>query len=161
MSSDDEQPVFRSMKDAKDDAHTGGVINKKINKTKKKPVVAKKQEPEKIKKVENKPEINAELLAIIDEELPQTTIKAVEKDKDKTETKLKRMREKGETKQIIIPIEAKMKRRFADEIEVVYVKKDYIPKGTPENLQKIKNFQNNIFNRNNLKRAPLSKILRK
>jgi len=168
MSSDDE-PVFRSMKDAKDDVGGMGIMKKAISKKKKKTVEAKpipQPEPKKDKVEPEKPKpsasvIDKNILSILEEEIPTSKIKAVEREKEKAETQLAKLRKKGETKQVILEKEAKKKIRFVDDFEVVLVKKDYVHKGNPEHIKNLKDFQNKLFNRRELNRVPLSKILAK
>lgn len=172
MSSDDE-PVFMTMKDAKERAMESGILNKKIMKTKKKPAPKKApldeikiNAPNKVAfKEDPKPEvpttIKSSILDMINEELPTKLLKAIDKEKEKPEYKLKMLREKGETKTEIIEKAPKIKRKKVDNIEVVFVKKDFVPKGDPEHAAKAQDFLKNIFNRSSAKRVPLSKILTK
>lgn len=171
--SSDEEPVFRTMQDARDLAKQDGILNKKIMKTKKKPA-PKKAPQEEIKinaptkisfkedpKPEVPPTIKSSLLDLINEELPVKLLKAIDREKEKPEYKLKVMRERGETKKEVIEKDPKIKKKKVDNIEVVFIKKDFVPKGDPEHAAKARDFQKNIFSRNALKRAPLTKILKK
>jgi len=161
----DDEPEFRTFAAAKEDfKERSSIINPVIAKRKKKKVTRSRkvaeQEPSKKTNTVIKT-INPSLLDIINEELPTSKVKEAAKDLVKNEIQLEKLREKGETKRIIIEKEQKIQKKVVSNIEVVFVKDTFAPKGDPEAALKAVDFRNRMFGRNNIHRVPLAKILKR
>ena len=163
MDMSDDEPEVMSFAAAKQQARERSILNPTIAKK------TKKRAPRARKNVEEKAtprdvvikNINPSLLDIINEEVPTEKIKEAAIEIEKNEHQLEKLRNKGESKKIILEKEAKVQKKTISNIEVVFVKQDYKPKGNPEAAAKAKDFRNSMFARNDNRRLPLAKILKR
>ena len=163
----DDEPVFRTLSDAKKQAkQSPQVLNRPIaKKPKTKARPAKRAEPEPALEKEVKEQtikdIDPNLLEIINEDLPLAKIKQAAEEIVKNENQLEKSRSKGETKKIMLEKPAPVQKKVVNNFEVVFVKNDYKPKGDPESAARCKDYTNKLFNRREVHRLPLAQILKK
>jgi hypothetical protein len=161
MSDISDEPVFRTLSDAKKQDKGSKVLNRPISKkpkTKARPV--KRAEPEPAQEQTIK-DIDPNLLDIINEDLPLAKIKQAAEEIVKNENQLEKSRSKGETKKIVLEKPAPVQKKVVNNFEIVFMKNDYKPKGNPESAEKCKDFTNKLFNRREVRRLPLAQILKK
>ena len=163
--SSDEEPEFRTFNDARNEAkERSKLIGHPISKPKKKKASRPRKNIEKEPMKELPPPIstiNPNLLDIINEEVPVAKVKEAVQEISKNENQLEKLRTRGEGKVIKIEKEPKIQRKHVSNFEVVLVKNSYKPKGNPESAAKVEDFKNRIFYRSNVRRLPLTQILKK
>jgi len=164
MDISDDEPEFRTFADAKEDFKERSIANPTIAKRKKKKITRVRKTGEQEAPKRDKPavkSINPELLDIINAELSTAKVKEAAKEIVKNENQLEKLRDKGETKKIIIEKDPQIQKKVVSNIEVVFVKESYQPKGDAEAALKAADFRNKMFGRSNFQRVPLAKILKR
>jgi len=163
MDMSDDEPEVVSFATARQQAKDRSVLNPTIaKKTKKKaPRVRKAAEEKATPRDVVIKNINPSLLDIINEEVPTEKIKEAAIEIEKNEHQLEKLRNKGESKKIILEKQAPVQKKMINNIEVVFVKQDYKPKGNPEAAAAANDFRNKMFGRNDNRRLPLAKILKR
>ena len=163
MDMSDDEPEMRTFASARQQEKERSVLNPTIAKKNKKraPRPRKTGEEKAAPKDVVIKTINPSLLDIINEEVPTAKIQEAAKEIEKNEHQLEKLRNKGESKKIVIEKIAPVQKKLINNIEVVFVKKDFKPKGNAEAAAKATDFRNKMFARNDFHRVPLAKILKK